>query len=99
MRRIARLALLLSVCTTAALAQDTKPSPTPDPPRHERDAPAEEKVYREDEVDVKAKRKGDVGVQIRMAGGRDDIRFTRDCPPKGLRLWCSSYASPGKFQR
>ena len=82
MKRIALVSLLLSLCAAAAVAQDAKPSPTPAPPQQKEEPAAEEKVYREDEVDVKAKQKGFAGVRIRMAGP-GDIQFTPDCPARG----------------
>jgi TonB family protein len=85
MRRIACLALLLSICATVGLSQDTRPTPAPQ--QHEKDASAEDKVYREDEVDVKAKPKGQPGIKVRSGPGA--ISFTPDCRARGeatLRL-------------
>ena len=81
MRRIARLALLLSICTTAGLAQDTKPAPAPAAQQGEQGGASDDRVYKEDEVDVKAKPKGQPGITIRSGPG--DIRFTPDCRARG----------------
>lgn len=73
MKRITFAALLLSFCAVAA-AQDAKPSPAP---------AAEEKVYKEDEVDVKAKMKGDGKPAVRIVTNGAPPPFTSDCPAKG----------------
>jgi TonB family protein len=80
MKRITFVALLLSFCAAAAVAQDAKPSPTP---------AAEEKVYKEDEVDVKAKMKRDEKPSVRIVTNGGPPPFTPDCPARGqatLRL-------------
>ena len=83
MKRIAHLALLLSFCASVGSAQDVKPAPAPAAQQRESDASAEEKVYREDEVDVKAELKGDAKPKVRMVTNGSPPPFTRDCPARG----------------
>ena len=79
MRQIACLALLLSICATVGLSQDTRPTPAPQ--QSEQGAAPDDRVYKEDEVDVKAKPKGQPGIKIRSGPG--PIGFTPDCRARG----------------
>ena len=81
MRRIARLALLLSVCTTAGMARAAGPAPAPAPQQGVQGGAPDDRVYKEDEVDVKARRKGQPG--IKLMSGPGNIGFTPDCRARG----------------
>jgi TonB family protein len=63
------------------LAQDAKPPATPAPERGAAEAPPDDVVYKEDEVDVKARRKGEAGVKTRASDGRMPYPLT--CPERG----------------
>ena len=83
MKRIVHLTLLFSLCASVGSAQDVKPAPAPAAQQRESEASAGEKVYREDEVDVKAKLKGDGKPTVRIVTNGSSPPFTRDCPARG----------------
>lgn len=81
MRRTSHLSLLLSFCAAVGSAQEAKPSATPAPEQSVAGEAGDDVIYREDEVDVKAKRKAEAGVRLRASDGKMPYPLT--CPERG----------------
>lgn len=82
MRRALLIASLLSFCAAAGLALPARQAPTPDARQRERGDKAGDTVYKADEVDVKAARKGESGVVVKR-NDQAPAPFTGKCPAEG----------------
>lgn len=82
MRRALLLAVLLSVCAADGVAQAAQPAPTPDAQQRGKGDTAGDTVYKADEVDVKAARKGESGVVVKR-NDQAPAPFTGKCPAEG----------------